>query len=791
MEDPVAAPSSSAAAPAAAAARVPAPSSAAPASAAAPPALVPQQPPGTADAVHEAAAACRRQLFTVELRPGETTIVSWKKLLKEAGNVAVAPVVVAEPALPAHAGPSGAAHPAENDPKDPTQPNRFNAVIEKIERLYMGKHSSDEEDLDDVPDDDQYDTEDSFIDDAELDEYFEVDNLKTKHDGYFVNKGKLEQIEPGISANAAQKKRRRKDSSNTYLENNQLAPVDYFNTGDVPGNSSGRGIIQAGKQVASSNTGSYGQYHEDSRVAKNKTSGSGAAPKRKSSDFSVGADATARAKISKGASELRDLEKHKDALLPLDYAHKSKDALLPLDYVHKSKDALLPLDYTHKSKTSETYDYAYSAYRDKGTSVQLDFQQRKAGGEQGTSSRIYRKEKYGATEYPVMAMGSAVYSTQTVNPIVGREGSGTKPKGTRLERAIRDLQKIVAEYRPPTIDINEVDPNGQAAVKRRLPQEVKQKLAKVARLSANQGKIQEHELMDRLMGIVGHLVQRRTLKRNMKEMVESGLSAKLEKADRFQRVKMEINEMIKARMAAKSKVNEQQDGSADDFQVANDERRALKGKSVMDTALEDRICDLYDLYVEGMDEDKGPQSRKLYVELAELWPQGYMDNVGIKDAISRSKDRKRLLHNQQKVRSEERMKRKRMAAAKLQDGYPVVMQSGVVPQIAQPPITNPITYSAPDYGQSQGLKSYERVREISSSAIPDDGNRNAGEMKKKKRKPEYDPVDTQANLPKAPLQHGNEKQKPSKPSDEANAGIQLTQTVLGLPTVIGHNQQPS
>jgi ubinuclein len=40
----------------------------------------------------------------------------------------------------------------------------------------------------------------------------------------------------------------------------------------------------------------------------------------------------------------------------------------------------------------------------------------------------------------------------------------------------------------------------------------------------------------------------------MKEMVESGLSAKLEKADRFQRIKMEINEMIKARVAAKSKV---------------------------------------------------------------------------------------------------------------------------------------------------------------------------------------------------------------------------------------------
>jgi len=238
-------------------------------------------------------------------------------------------------------------------------------------------------------------------------------------------------------------------------------------------------------------------------------------------------------------------------------------------------------------------------------------------------------------------------------------------------------------------------------------------------------------------------------------------------------------------------VNEQQDGSADDFQVANDERRAFKGKSVMDAALEDRICDLYDLYVEGMDEDKGPQSRKLYVELAELWPQGYMDNVGIKDAICRSKDRKRLLYNQHKVRNEERMKRKRLAAsAKLQEGYPGVMQS-VVPQVAQPPITNPMIYPAPDYGQNQALKSYERVRETSSSAIPDDSNRNAGEMKKKKRKPEYDTVDTQANIPKAPLQHGNEKQKPSKPLDEVNAGSQLTQTVLGLPTVLGHNQQPN
>lgn len=144
MEGPVPAPSSSAAP---AVARVPA---AAASAAAAPQPLAAQQAP--AAAVAGAAAGCRRQVFSVELRSGETTIVSWKKLLKEAGHAAAAPsqplaVVLAEPAVAAQPGPPAAALPAENDPEDPAQPNRFNAVIEKIERLYMGKHSSDEEDL--------------------------------------------------------------------------------------------------------------------------------------------------------------------------------------------------------------------------------------------------------------------------------------------------------------------------------------------------------------------------------------------------------------------------------------------------------------------------------------------------------------------------------------------------------------------------------------------------------------------------------------------------------------------
>ncbi|KAM0925877.1 hypothetical protein ACQ4PT_003790 [Festuca glaucescens] len=735
MEDPVAIPSSSAAAPSAAV--VPSP----------PPA--PQQVPApavvrAAAEAPEAAAGSRRQLFSVELRPGETTIVSWKKLQKEAGQAApTSPhqplaVVAAEPAVAAQLPPPGVAPAAENNPEDPAQPNRFNAVIEKIERLYMGKHSSDEEDLDDVPDDDQYDTDDSFIDDAELDEYFEVDNLKTKHSGFFVNKGTLEQIEPGTSTDVAPKKRRSKDPSGDHIEINQGATGDYFNISNMPGKTTSP--AHAGKKLATSGTG---------------------VSKKRSTDFATGVDAAKRTKISgkdmsySPSKELKDIKKHKAA-------------------------AFQPTDFVNKSRTSETYDYA-SAYRDKGPSTQLDFQQENTytGENQDLTNKIYHKEKHGTSDFSGITLPGTSCPTQAMHPITGRESAGTKPKGTRLERAIRDFEKFVAQYRPPAIDSNEVDPNGQASIKRRLPPEVKAKLAKVARLSTNQGKIQEQELMNRLMGIVGHLVQRRTLKRNMKDLVESGLSATQEKTDMLQRVKMEINEMVKERVVAKAKVNEQQDGSADDFQAVPEEGRDLKGKFAMDSALEDRLCDLYDLYVEGMEEDKGPQSRKLYVELAELWPQGCMDKFGIKDAISRSKERKIKLHNQQKVRNEETLKRKRLAVAeKLPDSYPVVTQRAMALQVAHPSITNP-SYPVTDYGQNQASRSLERAREASGGAVPDDSSKRVGEMKKKKRKPEYDLVDRQANPMKVPSQHGSEKQKVTKHSDEANT-ITIS-TVLGLP----------
>ncbi|KFK41011.1 hypothetical protein AALP_AA2G073700 [Arabis alpina] len=157
-----------------------------------------------------------RKLLKVKLLEEETTIVSWKKLMKETSKGIVSSSVAHEP--PPNANPNlesriAPGQPAEGEVADQPHSNRFNAVIEKIERLYMGEDSSDGEELDGAPDDDEYDTEDSFIDDVELDAYFQVDNSAIKHDGFFVNRGKLERIEPSTTSNQQPKKRKRKESA--------------------------------------------------------------------------------------------------------------------------------------------------------------------------------------------------------------------------------------------------------------------------------------------------------------------------------------------------------------------------------------------------------------------------------------------------------------------------------------------------------------------------------------------------------------------------------------------------
>ncbi|KAG2324373.1 hypothetical protein Bca52824_007101 [Brassica carinata] len=507
-------------------------------------------------------AAADRKLLKVELRRGETTYVSWKKLMKEAskghGSSAPDPVPDANPNLESHLAPGP---PAEGEMVDQPHSNRFNAVIEKIERLYMGRDSSDGEELDGAPDDDEYDTEDSFIDDVELDEYFEVDDAKIKHDGFFVNKGKLEQIEPSTTTTSNQKpkKRQRKESAK---------PGDQSAAASGP-------------------------------------------LKKKSNDSKTVQDSVSPLKPQSGNDSL-SLENVK---------HGDKANLL--------RNALGP---SPRSKAAESSGSLHPKYSNKGAHQQSNSLPGKSRPDVLTKSVVVRQKEN---------TDNATVRRQSIQT-TRKGGSSARPKTSTLEKALRELEKVVAESRPPAATENQdADTSSSQAVKRRLPGDVKSKLAKVARIAASQGNV-SGELINRLMSIVGHLIQVRSLKRNLKIMIDSGDSANREKDNKFQRIKNEVVEMLKTQVTLmESQATNQEAGTSDDFQ---DVGPPTKKKFVMDAAMEDKLCDLYDIFVDGLDEDSGPHIRKLYANLAELWPNRLMDNHGIKRAICRAKERRRALY---------------------------------------------------------------------------------------------------------------------------------------------------
>ncbi|XP_050364662.1 ubinuclein-1-like isoform X4 [Argentina anserina] len=669
-----------------------------------------------------------RQMFTVDLRPGETTIVSWKKLVKDTNkHSGLPPVPAPEPPANAHPSlesriapvqvqPSGEGEGEGEEGKDEAAPNRFSAVIEKIERLYMGKDSSDDEDQN-IPDDDQYDTEDSFIDDAELDEYFEVDNSAIKHDGFFVNRGQLERINTTAALpNQQPKKRRRKDAKNPGENHGSLAP---------------------------------------NRQAK----------------LALDRDASGL------LGEVKDIDKPKSG------------SLLHNDSSNRFKDA------------GASSDASYHKYHDKSAYSQTKIQSgRLSSNADELESSVRARVKNGIRQLPDLNLSDGKYSVPTTKTshVHRKEGSSVRPKGSMLEKAIRELERMVAESRPPAMDNVEGD-NSSQAIKRRLPREIKMKLAKVARLAqANNGKISK-ELLNRLMSSLGHLIQLRTLKRNLKIMINTGLSAKKEKDDRFQQIKKEVIDMVKTNASfLESKALEQQAGASDDFQeIASGAKDVSKRKFSMDPVLEDKICDLYDLYADGLDEDIGPQIRKLYAELAALWPSGLMDNHGIKSAICRAKDRRRERYSQNK--DQEKMRRKKMLTPKVEES--VRVEASSVPQqlyMRERLATEPGSHGSgnkPVSGTTAAVRipspingpSFDRLKQEklkgSASNSPDDTRVGDGAMikKKVKRKPEQELDETRIRPDKLPSQQGDERQKPLKQA--AGVPHKSNHQSTGLPSV--------
>ncbi|GMI89581.1 Ubinuclein 1 [Hibiscus trionum] len=700
--------------------------------------------------------ACDRQVFTVELRPGETTYVSWRKLVKDANRAhgssptavavgATASAVAApapEPPPNAHPNLQSRIAPGQADEKeaqDEPAPNRYSAVIEKIERLYMGKDSSDEEELDETPDDDQYDTEDSFIDDAELDEYFEVDNSAIKHDGFFVNRGKLERInEPPVVPSQQPKKRRRKDAAKLPNESQDgRVSNKHVKTANMM---SGRAEPPPAKNNSKSpqNFTALDEQYRDAK-AQNQLSVSGLPSKKKSSETRLALDSSSYLKDPNGGTsvpfaDVKDIENSKMGF-------------------PQSKSVV---SNNLKAATGSS-DVLHQKYHDKSALTQSKSQHGKLSSNVDKLEQSVRtRENNGIRELPDINVSDGIHSVHTAKSshMVRKDGSTLRPKGSVLEKAIRELEKIVAESRPPAMENQEADASSQG-IKRRLPREIKLKLAKVARLAASQGKVSK-ELLNRLMSILGHLIQLRTLKRNLKIMINMGVSptAKQEKDARFQQMKKEVTEMIRTRLPPfETKMLEQQPGASDDFQEVGSEERVFRKKFSMDAPLENKICELYDLYVDGLDEDAGPQIRKLYVELAQLWPNGMMDNHEIKHAICRVKERRRARYNRRK--DQEKIKRKRISEPGAEESAPVDSASNAQSQHTQvrsasdpgtqalhstnKSISNTTTASVRVPSPSTNDSSFDRLKQdklkgISSSATDDEIKMADASLPKKKVK---------------------------------------------------------
>ncbi|GFP84304.1 hypothetical protein PHJA_000574100 [Phtheirospermum japonicum] len=554
-----------------------------------------------------------RTRFTVELRPGETTIVSWKKLLREANSsmpnrpgpsisgpeAQRQPVSQPPPPSLPPASPEPFEEKEQNDSQVQAGSNRLSNVIERIERMYAGNGSSDEDNvmLDNVPDDDEYDTDDSFIDDAELNDYFQVDNSRTKHHGFFVNRGKLDRVEPTIPTSQQPKKRKRKDLTNNDDGHN---PNRIVKTG-IKGRKASS-LIQKNPTSQSHKVATPNIHGEDMQFQAVPANAAEVPMKKKTAD------------------------PHTDGVI-----RKDKDIDGPTPEILSSKNH-------SSSKGKESGPQDTSTHRSNGKSSHAS--KSHSGKQLNDADNL---EKGG-----LAASFDLNLPTPKVAFMPRKEGSSSRPKSTTLEKAIRELEQTVAESRPPSTEVQDPD-NASQAVKRRLPPEIKQKLAKVARLAqGSYGRI-PMDLINHLMNIVGHLMQVRTLKRNLRDMANMGLSAKKEKDDRIEKIKQEVADMVKQRIPYMKSKAEQQAANSDDFQEAGpEEKEASKCKHSMDDALGNKICDLYDLYV----------------ELVVLWPSGFMDTDGIKRAIYRAKDKRGLFSSR---KDREKIKKKNAVPPKIED----------------------------------------------------------------------------------------------------------------------------
>ena len=195
-------------------------------------------------------------------------------------------------------------------------------------------------------------------------------------------------VPDGSIQNVGPKKRRRRDPSNSYIENSrEIGP------GTMAVKAPKRNALGIGKNVASTELSSYREYHsEGNKPVKSRSNSPGRMQKSNISNNATAAEYGPHPNIpskdvSLPSSEIKDLEKHKTA-------------------------APQAVNFA-RTKTNDKYPFP--AYLDKDAPVQLDLPLKKSSNvvKQDFSNKMRHKEIYGASQFSGLGTANNVYSAQT------------------------------------------------------------------------------------------------------------------------------------------------------------------------------------------------------------------------------------------------------------------------------------------------------------------------------------------------------------------------------------------
>lgn len=354
-----------------------------------------------------------RQRFYIELNPGETTIVSWKKLLKDAAankasssqsqnqtttdiDAVVAPASVDTDRQEAQ---FSLGQPTESVSKNAPSSNHLGSVIEKIEGLYV-------------------------------DEYFEIDGSTTEHDGVFVKKGKLEHMNKPISSTHRQPKKRRNNIQKAKVEKDD----DHVRNKHAKLGHASMDIATRNKPLVepfptnSQSLAADGEHHHDGKLHSltypvGSSDKKPAAPDIRSENSSYSGITNMDESIS--CTRLNNTEKQMNGVLqPVNLGRSVKD-------------------------TGELSVVAYEKYQENYAPSQLGLQTKRVASKTSNTSspKFSQRNKKGRHELPDLNLPhypvQAEKKTAIIHP---KDVSSLQLKGSMLERAIGDLEKVVAEY---------------------------------------------------------------------------------------------------------------------------------------------------------------------------------------------------------------------------------------------------------------------------------------------------------------------------------------------------------